>query len=78
MAMTHSKIALKGVLEDIPEDDREFKTWCVMYGYNYLGGDRRAWCPSFDTYIRDAKYLFRADAGFSVLLCEEDFEEIET
>ena len=73
-----TKIALKGYLERIPDDDIKFQAWCDLNGYHYLGGDRRAWCSSLGTYIRDSKYTFHTESGFPILLREEDFEEVST
>ena len=77
--MKQCKVMLSGKIEKIPEGDgAEFVQWCQDYGWHPLNSARRAWCPSLGEYLRDADYLFHADAGFSAFIRESDILKSET
>ena len=66
-------VRLRGTIEKIPEGYNDtFVQWCQDYEFHPLDSDRRAWCPSLGEYMRDADYLFHADAGFSAFIKESD------
>lgn len=51
-------LTFEAQIEKIPEGDGQtFEEWCEKYGFHPLKGDRRAWCSSLGTYVRDADYL---------------------
>ena len=54
-------------LADCPDPEKEWLRWCRRYGIRPLGGDRRGWCDTLSTYVRDACCVAEHD-GQPVLL----------
>ena len=61
----------------IPDDPEAFSAWCKEQGCYQLNGDRRAWCPAFQSYLRGAVGIASTPSGEQFLVYEEDFDDGE-
>jgi hypothetical protein len=59
-----------------PKNEEDFKKWCNKWNFDYFGGSRRAWCPDFQTYFRNAKGVGVRDNGDEILVYEDDLKEV--
>lgn len=57
-----------------PEDEAVFDEWCQKYGCHPLNGGRRAWCPDFQSYFRDAIGVATTGNGEQFLIYADDIE----
>jgi hypothetical protein len=54
------------------ENGAAFDAWCEKYDFHPLNSGRRAWCSSFNTYLRDAIGVATTRSGESFLIWTED------
>ena len=60
-------------VDPAPESDgAEFDAWCAKYDCTPLNSGRRAWCPGFQTYLRDAIGVASTNSGEQLLISPED------
>ena len=58
---------IAGNLEISPiplEDDMDFSYWCSKYKCHKMRGERRAWCPHINSYLRNAKWMVWYDGDW--------------
>ena len=67
------KIEVK--IDYAPKDEKEFEEWCKKYDFAFIGFEhgRKAWCPQFQTYFRNALGIATTLTGESFIICKEDF-----
>ena len=60
-------------IDPAPEGDGpEFDAWCAKYDCTPLNSGRRAWCPDFQAYLRDAIGVASTNSGEQFLISPED------
>lgn len=58
-----------------PKTEKAFKQWCKESGFDYIGGDRRAWCSKYQTYFRDSLGIAFTSGGEEFLFNNYDIKE---
>lgn len=51
---------------------KKAREWFEAHGMTFFGVGRRAWCPQYSTYFRDALGVAYTESGESFLFYEED------
>lgn len=54
---------------------KKARKWFEDHGMAFFGVGRRAWCPQYSTYFRDALGVAYTESGESFLFYEEDLPQ---